>query len=102
MRFLVAAVSLTVEHFSSKLFFMFPVKVIEGFYYAHWLLLALGCSAVIDLLVEKKTSVFLLLTIVAIMGLAVFAHLQGIILVAIALVGGFLLSLYYVGKGTAT
>src|SRR5258708_38132571 len=101
MRFLVAAVSLTVEHFSSKLFFMFPVKVIERFYYAHWLLLALGCSAVIDLLVEKKTSVFLLLTIVAIMVLACFALFQGIIFVALALVGRLLLSPSFVGNSAA-
>jgi hypothetical protein len=52
----------------------------EGFYYAHWLLLALGCSAVIDLLVEKKTIFYLILSIVAIMSLAVFDQMQGVYL----------------------
>ena len=101
--FLVAAVSLTLAHWTAGLFNMFPVilggKIIEGLYYAHWLLLALGCSAVIDLLVEKKTSIYLVLTIVAMMVLAVFAQFQGVILVAIALILGFILTLFYVGRG---
>lgn len=103
--FLVAAAGLTLAHVSSGLFYLLGSlldgKVIEGFYYAHWLLLALGCSAVIDLLVEKKTAVYLVLTIVTMMGLAVFSPLQGVHLVAIALIGGFVLALFFVGKGEA-
>lgn len=104
--FLVSAVCLTLAHLSSGLYYLLSGvldgKVIEGFYYAHWLLLALGCSAVIDLLVEKKTAVYLILTIVAMMGLAVFTPLQGVHLVAIALLGGLFLALFYVGKGETT
>ncbi|HJT24607.1 MAG TPA: hypothetical protein VJ873_08515, partial [bacterium] len=103
--FLVSVACLTLAHLSSSLFYLLAGvlggKVIEGFYYAHWLLLALGCSAVIDLLVEKKTSVYLILTIVAMMGLAVFSPLQGVHLVAIALLGGFVLALFFVGKKEA-
>jgi hypothetical protein len=103
--FLVAAASLTLAHLSTTLFYLLGSvldgKVIEGFYYAHWLLLALGCSAVIDLLVEKKTAAYLILTIVAMMVLAVFSPLQGVHLVAIALIGGFVLALFFVGKGEA-
>ena len=67
---LVATASLAIAHWCSGLFVLLAGildgKVMEGFYYAHWLLLALGCSAVIDFLVEKKTIVYLLLTIAAI------------------------------------
>lgn len=101
--FLVAAFSLTLVHFTSGLFFLFANilngRVIEGFYYAHWLLLALGCSAVIDLLVEKKTVFYLILSIVTIMGLAIFYHMQGVYLVSIALCVGFALALFFMGKG---
>jgi mannose/fructose/N-acetylgalactosamine-specific phosphotransferase system component IIC len=101
--FVVAIVSLTLVHFTSGLFLLFTTlrngRVIEGLYYAHWLLLALGCSAVIDLLVEKKTSVYLILSIVTIMGLAVFGHLQGIYIVSIALCVGFAIALFFMGKG---
>jgi len=96
--FLVASVGLTLLHFSSHLFTLLSPKVIEGLYYAHWLLLALGCSAVIDLLVEKKTAIYLVLSIVAMMTMAVF-RFQGVWMVSFALVGGFILTLFYVGKG---
>lgn len=103
--FLVATASLILAHLSSNLFYLLGTilngRVIEGFYYAHWLLLALGCSAVIDLLVEKKTVVYLVLTIIAMMGLAVFSPLQGVHLVLIALIGGFILALLFVGKKEA-
>lgn len=97
--FLVAVLSLALAHWSSRLFFLFSDRVIEGLYYAHWLLLALGCSAVIDLLVEKKTAVYLVLTIASIMSLALFSPVQGVWLVSLALFAGFILTLFYVGKG---
>lgn len=97
--FLVAAVSLTLAHFSSRFFAMLSSRVIEGLYYAHWLLLALGCSAVIDLLVEKKTMIYLVLSITAVMTLAAFSQVQGVILVAMTLVAGFILALFFAGKG---
>lgn len=101
--FLVAAASLTLAHWTSGFFHMFPEmmggRVIEGLYYAHWLLLALGCSAVIDLLVEKKTAVYLILAIVAVMSLAMFSQIQGVYLVSIALLVGFALALIFMGKG---
>jgi mannose/fructose/N-acetylgalactosamine-specific phosphotransferase system component IIC len=96
--FLVAVFSLTLAHWSSCLFFLFSGKVIEGLYYAHWLLLALGCSAVIDLLVEKKTAIYLILSIVSIMCLAVFFQVQGVYLVSLALFAGFIPTLIYVRK----
>jgi mannose/fructose/N-acetylgalactosamine-specific phosphotransferase system component IIC len=103
--FLVAVVSLALAHLSGGLFYLLggilDGKVIEGFYYAHWLLLALGCSAVIDLMVEKKTVIYLILTIVTMMSLAVFSPLQGVHLVAIALIAGFVVALFFVGKGEA-
>ncbi len=101
--FLVAAIGLTMVHFTSGLFLLFTTilngRVIEGLYYAHWLLLALGCSAVIDLLVEKKTIIYLILSIVTIMGLAIFYHLQDVYLVSLALCAGFALALFFIGKG---
>lgn len=101
--FLVAVISLTLVHFTSGLFLLFPDilhgRVIEGLYYAHWLLLALGCSAVIDLLMEKKTIVYLILSIITIMGLAIFYHLQDVYLVSLALCAGFALALFFIGKG---
>jgi len=100
--FLVAAISLTLIHFTSGLFFLFSTilngRVMEGLYYAHWLLLALGCSAVIDLLIEKKTIFYLILSIVAIMSLAIFDQMQGVYLVSIALCAGFALALFFMGK----
>jgi hypothetical protein len=74
----------------------------EGLYYAHWLLLALGCSAVIDLLVEKKTAIYLGLSIAAVMALAMFSSMQGIYLVSIALCAGFAVALLLVGKEEAS
>ncbi len=101
--FLVSAACLTIAHFSAGFYTLLGSlldgKVIEGFYYAHWLLLALGCSAVIDLLVEKKTAIYLILSIVSMMTLAVLSPLPGVYLVAIALFAGFILTLFYVGKG---
>jgi mannose/fructose/N-acetylgalactosamine-specific phosphotransferase system component IIC len=103
--FLVASAGLALAHFSSGFYTLLGSildgKVIEGFYYAHWLLLALGCSAVIDLLVEKKTAVYLILSIVSMMTLAVFSPLPGVLLVAITLIAGFIVTLFYVGKGEA-
>jgi mannose/fructose/N-acetylgalactosamine-specific phosphotransferase system component IIC len=101
--FLVAAISMTLVHFTSGLFLLFTTilngRVIEGLYYAHWLLLALGCSAVIDLLVEKKTIVYLVLSILTIMGLAIFYHMQEVYLVSLALCAGFTLALFFIGRG---
>ena len=97
--FLVAALSLTLAHWTSALFLMLSGRVIEGLYYAHWLLMALGCSAVIDLLVEKKTAVYLALSIAAMMTLEMFLQFKGIYLVSLALVVGFAVMLFHVGKG---
>jgi mannose/fructose/N-acetylgalactosamine-specific phosphotransferase system component IIC len=97
--FLAAAVGLAVAHLASSLFFILPAKVIEGLYYGHWLLLALGCSAVIDLLMEKKTVLYLVLSIAAIMILAMLFQNQGAILVSLVLFAGFLVTLFYVGRG---
>lgn len=103
--FLMAAVSLTLAHLSAGLFNLlggvWGGLVIVGFSNAHLLLLALGCSAVIDLLVEKKTAVYLILTIMTMMSLAIFSHLQEVDLVVIALIGGFVLALLFVGKKEA-
>jgi mannose/fructose/N-acetylgalactosamine-specific phosphotransferase system component IIC len=100
--FLMAIVSLTVAHLTSGLYRLLEGildgKVIEGFYYAHWLLLALGCSAVIDLLVEKKNVLYLILSITAMMALAVLWPQQGVLLVAIALLCGFILALFFMGR----
>jgi len=100
--FFIAVASLTLAHWSSRLFYMLSERVVEGLYYAHWLLLALGCSAVIDLLVEKKTAIYLILSIVSTMSLAVFFQVQGVYLVSLALFAGFILTLFYVGKGEAS
>jgi mannose/fructose/N-acetylgalactosamine-specific phosphotransferase system component IIC len=101
--FCVSAACLMIAHFSGGFYVLLggllDGKVIEGFYYAHWLLLALGCSAVIDLLVEKKTAIYLILSIVSIMTLAVLSPLPGVYLVAISLFAGFIITLFYVGKG---
>jgi mannose/fructose/N-acetylgalactosamine-specific phosphotransferase system component IIC len=103
--FLVSAACLTLAHLTSGLFVLLGNilggRVLEGFYYAHWLLLALGCSAVIDLLVERKNTLILLFSIGAIMTLAVFSTLPGVYLVAIALVAGFFLILFYASRGEA-
>lgn len=99
--FLMALGGLFVAHLTGRLFFMFPDKVIEGLYYSYWLLLALGCSAVIDLIVERKTVIYLVLSIVTFMILAIFLQIQGIYLVGIALLAGFLLSLFLMRQGEA-
>jgi hypothetical protein len=62
--------------------------------------LALGCSAVIDLVVEKKTAILLLVSIAAMMSLALWPC-PGILLVALSLVAGFLLTLMLMEKGEA-
>jgi mannose/fructose/N-acetylgalactosamine-specific phosphotransferase system component IIC len=99
--FVVAAIGLTLAHLTLGLFSMFSGKVIEGLYYAHWLLLALGCSAVIDLLVEKKTVIYLILSIVTV-SLGVFFQFQGVYLVCLMVFGGFVFTLLYMGKGEAS
>jgi mannose/fructose/N-acetylgalactosamine-specific phosphotransferase system component IIC len=104
--FVVAVVGLALTHWSGGLFRMLPGmldgKIMEGLYYAHWLLLALGCSAVIDLLVEKKTAIYLGLSIAAMMALAMFSSMQGIYLISIALCAGFAVALIFVGKEEAS
>jgi hypothetical protein len=94
---------LTLAHQSSRFFGLLgdlqEGLVLKGLKNAHWLLLALGCSAVIDLLVEKKNAAILLLSIISFMILAVFTTLPGVYLVAIALVAGFFLILFYAGRG---
>jgi mannose/fructose/N-acetylgalactosamine-specific phosphotransferase system component IIC len=97
--FLMALGGLFVAHLTGRLFFMFPDKVIQGLYYAYWLLLALGCSAVIDLMVERKTIIYLVLSIITFMILAIFLQIQGIYLVGIALLVGFILSLSLIRQG---
>ena len=73
----------------------------EGLYYAYWLLLALGCSAVIDLMVERQTVIYLILSIATFMTLAIFLHVPGVLLVGIALLSGFILSLIFMRRGDA-
>ena len=97
--FLTAVAGLTLAHWSTPLWNLLPATVIQGFYYAHWLLLALGCSAVIDLLVERKSVIYLLLAIATVMSLALFSPIQGVYLVSLALFAGFVLTLVYVGRG---
>lgn len=103
--FLVSAVCLTLAHFSTSVYMVLGQildgKVLEGFYYAHWLLLALGCSAVIDLLVEKKNTLYLLCSIGAVMILAVKDVVPQVYLVALALLVGFGLILLFMNKGEA-
>ncbi|HET9869780.1 MAG TPA: PTS sugar transporter subunit IIC [bacterium] len=99
--FLTALVSLFVAHLTGRLFLILPPKVLQGLYYAYWLLLALGCSAVIDLMVERQTVAYLILSIAAFMTLAIFLHLPGVLLVGIALLSGFVLSLFYMRRGEA-
>jgi mannose PTS system EIIC component len=101
--FLFSVFSLALAYWSSGLFQIAASissgRIIEGLYYAYWLLLALGCSAVIDLLVEKKTIIYLILAIVSIMSLALFSPIQGVWLVSLALLAGFILTLVFMGKG---
>ena len=96
--FLVAAASLAAAQLASKVFFLFSDHVIEGLYSAYWLLLALGCSAVIDLLVEKKTAVYLAFSI-ACAGLAVFFRVPGVYLVSLMVFAGLVLALVLSRKG---
>ena len=103
--FLTAAAALCLAHWGGGLYALLGGilggKVIEGFYYAHWLLLALGCSALIDLMVEKSTVIYLVLSIVTGMSLAIFFQVQGVYLVSLALAAGFILTLLYMGKREA-
>ena len=97
--FLTALASLFVAHLTGRLFLILPPKVLQGLYYAYWLLLALGCSAVIDLMVERQTVIYLILSIATFMTLAIFLHVPGVFLVGIALLSGFLLSLFFMRRG---
>jgi len=94
----VASVGLVLAHLTAPLFYMLSDKVIEGLYYAHWLLWALGCSAVIDFLMEKRRVLYLILSIAVIMTLSVLFQIQGVFLVSAALLVGFLIILFYLGK----
>jgi mannose/fructose/N-acetylgalactosamine-specific phosphotransferase system component IIC len=100
--FLVAAVALNVAHLALPLFHMLPPKALEGLTYANWLLLALGCSAVIDALIDRKTALLLFLSIVLLMGLAAGLQIQRVLLVALVLFAGLLATLFYAGKGEAS
>ena len=95
--FLVASLGLVLAHLTSGFFSVLSPKVIEGLYYAHWLLLALGCSAVIDLLVEKKTAVYLALSILAV-SLSLFFRVQGAHLVFLMVLVGFVAALLHMGR----
>ena len=97
--FLMALLGLTVVHLSANFFFILPDKVVEGLRYAHWLLLALGAAAVIDLVLEKRMALTLILSLAVILALALFGHLHGVGLVGLAVLAGFGAILMMVGKG---
>jgi PTS system mannose-specific IIC component len=94
---LTAAAALFLAHLAGGAFQALPARAVEGLYYAHWLLLALGCSAAIDLMVEKKTSPFLVLSIATALT-AAFFQIPGIWMVSGALLAGFVLTVIYAGK----
>ncbi len=100
--FLMAFLGLLIEHWTAGIFHSFPPRVIEGLYYANWLLLALGCSAVIDLVVEKKNVLWLVLSIATLLTLALVFRVQEVWLVALSLLAGFVATLFFLGKGEAT
>jgi hypothetical protein len=87
---------------SASLFYLLPFKVLEGLRYAHWLLLALGGAAVIDLVLEKRMALTLVLSLAVILGLAIFGHVQSLGLVGLAILAGFGMVLVMVGRGEAS
>ncbi len=97
--FFLTAGCLFIEHCTTGIFHGLPPRVIEGLYYANWLLLALGCSAVIDLVVEKKNILWLVLSIAALLTLALVLQVQEVWLVAMSLMAGFVATLFFMGKG---
>lgn len=100
--FLMAVLGLTVAHLSASLFTLLPSKVLEGLLYAHWLLLALGGAAVIDLVLEKRMALTLVLSLAVILALALFGHVQSLGLVGLAILAGFAMVLVMVGRGEPT
>ena len=100
--FLMAVLGLAVAHWSANLFYLLPSKVLEGLRYAHWLLLALGGAAVIDLVLEKRMALTLILSLALILALALFGHLPGVGLVGLAIMAGFGTALLMAGKGEAS
>ena len=101
--FLMAALGLAVAHLSANFFFMLPPTLLKGLHDATlWLLPALGGAAVIDLVLEKRMALTLMVSLASILGLALFAHLQGIALVGLAVLAGFGTVLILAGKGEAT
>jgi mannose/fructose/N-acetylgalactosamine-specific phosphotransferase system component IIC len=97
--FLMAVFGLAVANLTENFFFLLPTKVVEGLEYARWLLLALGGAAVIELVLEKRMFLTLLLSLALIMALALFAHLQGVGLVGLSVLAGFGAILMMMGKG---
>ncbi len=100
--FLIAALGLGAAYLTSNFFFLLPDRVMEGLEYAQWLLLALGCAAVIELVLEKRMFLTLVLSLTLILALALVGHLQGVGLVGLAVLGGFGAILMMVGKGEVT
>jgi mannose/fructose/N-acetylgalactosamine-specific phosphotransferase system component IIC len=100
--FLTAAAALTAAHLVGPAFFMFPPRVLEGLAYARWLLLALGCSAVIDMLMDRQTALYLFLSITVILSLAVLVKVQETFLVALTLFVGLTITLFFAGKGESS
>jgi mannose/fructose/N-acetylgalactosamine-specific phosphotransferase system component IIC len=88
-----AALALAAAHGALSLFPNLPAEVITGLSYAPWFLMATGCAAALDLLVDPKHLIPLMISAVAASGLVLFLHVPVLYLLPVSLLAGFFFSI---------
>jgi len=91
--FAMAALSLWLLRSATPWFLHSPEGVINAFRYAHWFLMALGCAAALDQLVERRKLPILIGAAVLSAGMVLFLHVEVLYILLVALLAGFALCL---------
>jgi len=88
--FLMSAFGIWLLRLITPWFLNSPPGILHGFMYAHWFLMALGCAAALDLLVERRSLPFFILPAVSAGVVGFFLRVEAIYLILVALLVGLM------------
>lgn len=91
--FLFAFVALVLAESAAGVFPLLPSGIVEGLTYAHWFLLALGCAAALELLVDRGALLYFLLPAIGMGAVVLATDVSKVLLLLLGVLVGFLLSL---------
>jgi PTS system mannose-specific IID component len=91
--FVTAFLSLWALRALARWFLVLPAGMLDGFRYAHWFLLALGCAAAVDLLVDRRRTPVLVTTVVLASLVVLLTDVDALYLLLVALLAGSALCL---------